>query len=134
VCVKNTADRLPQSEIALLGRILDDAIASDDGTFRQSRELCARFAQDVHDIAAGGKQIVRDDAAVTPPPHGLGAHDGRLMRAAVRQQVCERGAEERRARVVGIVVKTLMRPKAIDAARHGRIAAAATAQRRCVRV
>ncbi len=79
-------------------------------------------------LFAGDEQIVRDDPAVTPPPHCLRAHYGTAPDAPQFVQSGEAGTETVAQRIVGIVVKALVLPEGIDVGRNVLRARAAPAE------
>src|SRR5262249_2276573 len=74
-------------------------------------------------------KVVRDDAAVAPPPHGFCAHDGAMPRASALSQRRQPTAKAFTHGVVGVIVEALILPERIDVGRHVARAAAQAAQR-----
>ncbi len=67
-------------------------------------------AQDVHHALACGKEVVRDDTPMAPPPDRLGAHDRASVAPTPLPESRETRCERRRQRVVRIIAKTAHPP------------------------
>jgi len=66
-----------------------------------------------NDLPAGDK-IIGDYAAVASPPHSFGTHDCAAPFTPLIDQQLEASMKLRRERIVGIVMKALVRPETID--------------------
>src|SRR6185437_7106561 len=64
------------------GRIGEHSIEVWPGALSQTCRHDLARPKDVKDLLAGGEQVVRNDTAVTPPPHRLGTHHGAAPDAA----------------------------------------------------
>src|SRR6478735_9233420 len=69
-------------------------------------------------LLTGGEQVVGDDPPVAPPPHRFGAHYGAALGCAQPAQMIKRATEALAHGIVGIVVKTLVRPKRVHLRRY----------------
>jgi len=78
----------------------------------------------VEDGLATREEMVRDDATMASPPHGLGAHDRATLPAPFANQAVESRPERRRERVVGIVVEADVGPQAVHIRRQAAVLAA----------
>src|SRR5215471_8233240 len=65
------------------------SVRSASGRRRELRELDAAGREDVEDRFAAAQQVVRDDAPMAAPPHGLGAHDRAAFSPADLEQTDE---------------------------------------------
>src|SRR5690242_6492200 len=66
---------------------------------------------------SGGEQVIGDDPPMAAPPHGFGAHDRAPLASSERQQSLHPLAKAVGQRVVGVVVKALVAPQAVDLGR-----------------
>src|SRR5690606_27269473 len=69
------------------------------------------FAHDVEDLHPTRKQVIRDDAAMTAPPHGFGAHAHATLLATALTQRGQALVKIRRQCVIGVVVKAIVVPE-----------------------
>src|SRR5262245_3878062 len=99
------------------------------GRAGEAGRLDAIPPQDVKHGLACREQIVGNDAAVTSPPHGLGAHDRAAPFMAQNAQPGEPGTEFPGQGVVGVIVKALILPECVHARGNVVLASAQSAQR-----
>ena len=84
---------------------------------RHARRLDGAFAQNVKHLVARCEQMIRDDAAMASPPHGLGAHDGCPRLRPKLPQPLEAQAEVFAHRVVGVIVEARVVPEGVGLGR-----------------
>ena len=109
----------------------DGAVRPEQHASIQARVVDAR-GHDVPHRLVGRDQPVGHDAAVTAPPERLRAHDGDALLLTFFAQLGQPFTVRRMQRVIGIVVKALVVPEAVDLWRH--VAAASTAPAQCGQV
>lgn len=66
------------------------------------------------DVMPCDQQVVGNDPAVTPPPHGLRAHDCGGVFGRHRLQLTQCGGELFGEGVIGIIVKAAILPLGVD--------------------
>jgi beta-lactamase class C len=100
------------------GRISQDPSGLGPRGDRQRGPIGVAGGQDVKHRLACRDQIVRDDPAVTAPPHRFRAHDRAGLRVTELAQPAQPGAERLAHGVVRIMVKAGVLPERIGLRRH----------------
>src|SRR5665213_2898493 len=72
-------------------------------------------SKDVKHLFATCQQVIGNDPAMTPPPYRLRTHNGAVTHAAELTQPGQARLKAGAHRVVGVVVKALIFPEAVDA-------------------
>src|SRR5665213_3009273 len=72
-------------------------------------------SKDVKDLFTSCQQVIGNDPAMTPPPNCLRTHHDAVTHAAELTQPGQARLKAGAHRVVGVVVKALIFPEAVDA-------------------
>src|SRR5581483_8347536 len=100
-----------------IGRGIHHAPPFDDCERRDPMWRRGSRAGDVTNLTASALERIRDERAVAPPGHGLGAHDRGAPPPGELNEFVDRGRELWRLHVVGIAAEAVVAPRAVDGIR-----------------
>src|SRR5947199_6027208 len=108
---------------------IDDRPAGLNHSARsKSSRLQATLPHDVENGFPAGDKIIGDNAAMASPPYCLRTHYRAAPFASLIKQMFEARVKLRGKRIIGIAMKTLVRPEIVDILREGLCPSAKTAE------
>ena len=118
-CAYHTARKsLPKLGIthprSMRGRIDDRPARLNDSAGSKASGLQAALPHDMENSLPPGDKIISDYTAVASPPRGFRTHDCAAPFTPLIEQEPEASTKLHRERIVGIVMKALVRPEIVD--------------------
>jgi hypothetical protein len=101
------------------GRIDDRPARLNDSAGSKVSGLQAALPHDMENGLPAADKIISDYAAVASPPDGFRTHDCAAPFMPFIEEDLEASTKLRRERIIGIVMKALVRPEAVDILRRG---------------
>ncbi len=102
-----------QQQIALSGRISDDAAGANHGRFRHAGRLQMPLAHDVDHRIAYSQEVIGNDAPVASPPDSLRAKNRANLSLSQRTQLVQAAPEFLRRGIIRLIAEILVVPKAV---------------------